>query len=1189
MADSDHLTHTGDIVGTLRYLALAGVTAALALVLVLGNVLVSWKWWEAAVQERRAEAAARDEAGQRLLAEHQAEESRQRLVRLHVTSGTRLLEEGDLPGSLVWFAEALKLDRGDPRREEVHRVRLAAILRQCPKLVQVWPHDQAVDHAEFSPDGRRVVTVSGNTARVWDTATGEPALPPLQTGSLLTLAEFSPDGRYLLTATCHEFRSGEEWHRAGRARVWDAATGRPVGPVLQQDGPVLDAAFHPDGRRLVLVSQSKAGESQVQMCDVTNGQRRSLAVKTGGNDWVVLALFSPDGRRLLLLHSYRTAELFDVATSQPATPPLIHEDPTLAVLSPSQAAFSPDGRLLATSTWDRHGSGVARLWEVATGRPVGPPMRSKEQTVVSFSPDGRLLVAAGGHPFRAEHPGQAVVWETATGRQVYSVGHAGPVSQAVFSPDGGRLLTASADGTARLWDALTGQPVTAPLRHGGEVRQARFSPNGRQVLTAGADGLARVWDLVTEETVAPPLICGEWKDNLRLNPDGRRLVTAGTDGLMRVRDAATGELVLPPWKYGNSAVRQLALSPDGRRAVLTCRDRTTRVWDVTTGRPVTPPLGHERMQSAGFSPDSRRLLTSIAEYDKEGEARVWDADTGRPVTPPLKTGPGDEFHDAFSADGRRLVTARGDRSRNRGEARVWAAATGELLFTLKHDRPVLYAEFSADGRRLVTAAGDRYSGRSGGEARVWDAATGQLVTTLKYEAAVLHAAFSPPDGSRVVTASLGRTARVWDATTGRPLTPPLRHSKSISYAWFNRDGRRVITYGFGLGARVWDAGTGDPITPTLEHSFASLKLVQFEPHDRFGRTISFHQGDPVWQLAPDRRPVEDWEQLAQVLAGRRLDPTGALTVLDSPDLARAWRALRLKYPGEGARSPEQVLAWHRREGAVHAIAKRWPQALWHLDRLIEGGSPRRLDGIVRGKVHAQLGNWDRAVADYSRAIDPVPDDQFARSARGVAHAQLGRWEQASADFARATEGFRAAHGGLTSVDAWYQHALLRLHLGDAAGYRRACAGSLQRYDQEGDDRLATYVAWTCVLGADAVTDPLRTVQLAKEVGSRFGPQPRGDPLGAAHYRAGQPDKAVERYNEVVKADGKGGTTWDWLFLALAHQKLGHAEEAKKWLARAVQAIGEAKSLEWNERLELQLLRREAEALIQGPPADGAKK
>jgi hypothetical protein len=99
--------------------------------------------------------------------------------------------------------------------------------------------------------------------------------------------------------------------------------------------------------------------------------------------------------------------------------------------------------------------------------------------------------------------------------------------------------------------------------------------------------------------------------------------------------------------------------------------------------------------------------------------------------------------------------------------------------------------------------------------------------------------------------------------------------------------------------------------------------------------------------------------------------------------------------------------------------------------------------------------------------------------------------------------------------------------------------------------------------------------------------------GAALLRAGQLEEAQRKLTEANTLHRSGGTPYEWLLLAMTHARLGHAEEAKKWLDRAAQWLdqpagekprsGPADDLAgWQTRLELQLLRREAEALVKGP-------
>ncbi len=330
--------------------------------------------------------------------------------------------------------------------------------------------------------------------------------------------------------------------------------------------------------------------------------------------------------------------------------------------------------------------------------PVGEPLRHDGNVrAASFSPDGRWVVTASAD-------GTARVWDASHGRPVGEfLRHEAGVNAASFSPDGRWVVTASADGTARVWEASRGRPVGGPLRHNGAVWAVSFSPDGRWVVTGSEDMTARLWDAASGQPTGKLLRRDGKVRAASFSPDGRWVVIASDDQPARVWDVSSGDLVGEPLRH-DGWIRAASFSPNGRWVVTASDDKTAQVWEASSGRSVGEPLRHDGVvTAASFSPDSRWVVT--ASWD--GTTWFWDASSGQPLGLPL-------FHSgkftaaSFSPDGRWVVTASGD------EAQVWEASSwlpvGEPL---RHDGPVTAASFSPDGCWVVTAGED-------GAARVWE-------------------------------------------------------------------------------------------------------------------------------------------------------------------------------------------------------------------------------------------------------------------------------------------------------------------------------------------------------------------------------------------------------------------------------------------------------------------------------------
>jgi serine/threonine protein kinase len=206
-------------------------------------------------------------------------ESRRRLVAMHVANGARLMDEGDLLGSAVWFAEAMAVEE-DERRQPAHQLRLSLALRQAPQLMQLWTHPWPLTHAEFSPDGRVALTAGGDdsvrdgAAHVWDLVSGAEMGKPRRHLGTVQFGCFSPDGNQVAT-------SGSD----RRARLWDTATGDPTSRWLDHEGPVNRVAFDAQGARLVTAAGDLLGDLALGSWRTAWRCRRSWCIRITSPAW----------------------------------------------------------------------------------------------------------------------------------------------------------------------------------------------------------------------------------------------------------------------------------------------------------------------------------------------------------------------------------------------------------------------------------------------------------------------------------------------------------------------------------------------------------------------------------------------------------------------------------------------------------------------------------------------------------------------------------------------------------------------------------------------------------------------------------------------------------------------------------------------------------------------------------------
>jgi tetratricopeptide (TPR) repeat protein len=514
--------------------------------------------------------------------------------------------------------------------------------------------------------------------------------------------------------------------------------------------------------------------------------------------------------------------------------------------------------------------------------------------------------------------------------------------------------------------------------------------------------------------------------------------------------------------------------------------------------------------------------------------------------------------------------------------KVWDLSTGKLRYApLRHDGLVQDAMPSVDGRRLVTAGRDA-------TARAWELDTGKPASEpLRHPDWVFTARFSP-DGQQVLTACRDGSVRVWDWRSGRSLCPPLKHADEVFGAAFTPDGRFALTTGKDQMARLWEWHTGKPVAPPFPlGGWGWSALVT--PDGRYavvaGGAPALWAFDLTDLAEPADLDADELCRIGEVLSGQRLHEGSDLAALTTDEWLERWRSFRARHPKSAMLEPPDAAVWHRRQAEAFAAARRWPAVTWHLDRLIAAQPESWQPYLDRAQAHVALGKRDQAAEDITRAIDRGAGGWKVWLDRGQAHAALHRWDQAAADY------WKAVELGASSDRVLSAHAILRLGVGDEKGYRRTCADMLERFGKTENPKIANNVAWVCSYAPDAVPDLTPAIELAAKV-ARSHPKKYAtlNTEGAICFRAGKYAEAVAKLNAACKEHPRGGGPFDYLLLALAHHRLKHDGAARDCLKEGLRLTELAEEgklddptlpmpLFWIQRLELQILRREAERVV----------
>ena len=319
------------------------------------------------------------------------------------------------------------------------------------------------------------------------------------------------------TTTVVEYQPGKQMNLRLGAQVWDLQTRKPVGLPLEhalleqpKERPEGSLSFPPqikqiswsgDSRRVfTVVTGSKDQPSEMRVWDTATGQplgpplkhHQSLGTSTSQFDWPKSIALSNDGAQVAtVLPGEAGLRLWDAATG---------ETRTLQCETPEDLdafCLSPDGRMVLTAFGE-----CLQWWDAVSGKPIGELFKGTYSIIgrrMTWSPDGRWVVA---------YTGEGVgVWNAHTRQMVgTSTGYDSDfVDHIEFSPDSARMLIVGRK-EARLWEVGTVRPIGPILEIRGKVEAVAFSPDSLRLAVTSADGTVRLWDATTGQSLGPPLI-----------------------------------------------------------------------------------------------------------------------------------------------------------------------------------------------------------------------------------------------------------------------------------------------------------------------------------------------------------------------------------------------------------------------------------------------------------------------------------------------------------------------------------------------------------------------------------------------------------------------------------------------------------------------------------------------------------
>lgn len=469
-------------------------------------------------------------------------------------------------------------------------------------------------NATFSPDNKKILsTDEDGKAKLWALETSQIEKEYLHHGGytgdrigaqISTLAIFSHDSKYLFLSS-----------KDGGAEIWNTKTHEKIVDVRKSIIDYLDKIDY-----------------------------------FGSFEFAEHASFSNDGN-LLAVSRYDELFIFNLTATDIETRPA-------EVINLTSSVFSPSGDWLMTSTeringylWNLHDLSYQQI-------PVLSSQTQNFQTIAP-SPNGDVLAIVPGidPPF---------VLNLDNSERVELPGHKGSVVYMSFAETGNRIITASFDGTARVWNSKTGKLISELNRHSGKLYYGELSFNGRMALTIGTDGITKIWDVDDGRTLYS-FKSLKYHAVAKFSIDGKKVLCLNKDGISLSLYSTQDGALLRTFSGQKDLIATAVFHPDGKTLFSYSKTGNVTRWSLETGER-TGRIDADDDTPASASLETFRLSPSanyFATITFDDKVKVWNSKDLRLVS--TLTDPEAEIVDVnFAPDEKSLVTIS-----SIGQATIW--------------------------------------------------------------------------------------------------------------------------------------------------------------------------------------------------------------------------------------------------------------------------------------------------------------------------------------------------------------------------------------------------------------------------------------------------------------------------------------------------------------------------------------